>query len=310
MAVDVYHEGERAAQRRAGLPDQGEFSSRAIRSEIPEVARRFLAQQPMVVLGATDPDGRMWATLLTGRPGFLRAEDARTVTVDARPVPGDPLRTRLTVPGSGPVPLGMLAIEPARHRRMRMNGHAVPTVRGLRVALDQVYSNCPKYIQKREPHWAPGAPGEARHSPALTAGQRRLVAGADTFFIATADRDGNADASHRGGAPGFVEVLSPTVLRWPDYTGNAMFNTLGNLEVEPGAGLLFPDWRTGAVLHLTGTARADWDPGHAAGVPGAERLVEFTVAGAVEIPGASPLRWSEPVPSRFNPPTRPSQGAS
>ncbi|MFC5747473.1 pyridoxamine 5'-phosphate oxidase family protein [Actinomadura rugatobispora] len=294
MAVDIYHEGERAARRRAGLLDQGGFS---VRAEIPEVARRFLVQQPMVVLGAADADGRMWATLLTGRPGFLRAEDARTVAVDARPVPGDPLRGPLTAP----VPVGMLAIEPARHRRMRMNGRAVPTADGLRVTLDQVYSNCPKYIQKREPHRAPGTPGEARHSTALTTGQQRLVAGADTFFIATADRDGNADASHRGGAPGFVQVLSPTVLRWPDYTGNAMFNTLGNLEVEPRAGLLFPDWRTGAVLQLTGTARTDWDPGHAAAVPGAERLVEFTVTAAVEIPGASPLRWSDPVPSRFNP---------
>ncbi|MFI0355776.1 pyridoxamine 5'-phosphate oxidase family protein [Actinomadura sp. 9N407] len=294
---NVYHEGERAAQRRAGLFDQGGFSSRAIRAEIPEVARGFLAQQPMVVLGAADQGGRMWATLLTGRPGFLQAEDARTVTIGARPVPGDPLHARL----GGPAQVGMLAIEPARHRRMRMNGRAVPTAHGLRVELDQVYSNCPKYIQKREPARDPAEPGEPRRSLVLSDGQRRSIAGADTFFIATADRDGNADASHRGGAPGFVEVLSPTVLRWPDYVGNAMFNTLGNLEVQPKAGLLFPDWRTGAVLQLTGTARTDWDPERAALVPGAERLVEFTVTGVVETPGASPLRWTEPVPSRFNP---------
>ena len=54
MAIDVYHEGERLAQRRAGLRDQGEFSSRAIRAEAPDVAREFLAQQPMVVVGAAD----------------------------------------------------------------------------------------------------------------------------------------------------------------------------------------------------------------------------------------------------------------
>lgn len=298
MAADVYHEGERAAQRRAGLLDQGAFSARAVRAEIPEVARKFLAQQPMVVLGAADGEGRMWAALLTGRPGFLRADDARTVTVGARTGPDDPLYDRLTEPAR----VGMLAIEPARHRRMRMNGRAVPTESGLRVGLDQVYSNCPKYIQKRRSHWEPATPGPPQRSRALDGDQRRWISGADTFFIATSDREGNADASHRGGNPGFVEVLSPTVLRWPDYAGNAMFNTLGNLEVQPRAGLLFPDWRTGAVLQLTGTARTDWEPAHAAAVPGAERLVEFTVTDVVEIPSAVPLGWSEPSFSRFNPP--------
>jgi predicted pyridoxine 5'-phosphate oxidase superfamily flavin-nucleotide-binding protein len=69
----VGHEGERIARRRAGLLEQGEFSGRAIRAEMPEVAQKFLAQQPLVVLGAADEQGRMWATMLTGRPGFLRA---------------------------------------------------------------------------------------------------------------------------------------------------------------------------------------------------------------------------------------------
>ncbi|GAA4392876.1 pyridoxamine 5'-phosphate oxidase family protein [Actinomadura sp. NPDC048032] len=298
MAADVYHRGERAAQRRAGLLDQGAFSSRAVRAEIPEVARGFLLQQPMLVLGAADDRERMWATLLTGRPGFLHAEDDRTLAIDARPAPGDPLHDRLTEPA----PVGMLAVEPARHRRMRMNGRAVPTARGLRVDLDQVYSNCPKYIQKRQPRWEQATPSAPRRSRALTGDQQRWITGADTFFIATAGPDGHADASHRGGAPGFVHAPSPTVLRWPDYAGNAMFNTLGNLEVRPRAGLLFCDWRTGGVLQLTGTARTDWDPAHAAAVPGAERLVEFTVTDVVETAGASPLRWSDPVPSRFNPP--------
>ncbi|WP_067452560.1 pyridoxamine 5'-phosphate oxidase family protein [Actinomadura macra] len=303
MAADVYHQGERAVRRRAGLDDQGELSASAVRAQIPEVARKFLLQQPMLVVGAADDRDRMWAILLTGRPGFLRAEDDGVLAIDARPGSGDPLHDRL----AGPAPVGMLAIEPARHRRMRMNGRAVPTPHGMRVRLDQVYSNCPKYIQKRESHWVPTTAAQPKRTRALTGDQQQWIAGADTFFIATADRDGNADASHRGGNPGFVQVMSPTVLRWPDYVGNAMFNTLGNLEVRPEAGLLFCDWRTGAVLHLSGTARTDWDHTHTAAVPGAQRLVEFSVTDVIEIVGASPLRWSEPVPSRFNPPVRPAK---
>jgi predicted pyridoxine 5'-phosphate oxidase superfamily flavin-nucleotide-binding protein len=299
VAVDVYHEGERVAQRRAGVLDQGASSARAVRSEIPEVAQKFLLQQPMVVLGAADTAGQIWATLLSGRPGFLHAEDAGTVTIDAQTGPDDPLHDRLTTPAQ----VGMLAIAPSRHRRMRMNGRAVPTSHGLHVKLDQVYSNCPKYIQKREHRWEPDTtPGPPKRSEALTTDQQRWITSADTFFIATSDREGNTDASHRGGNPGFIEVVSQTVLRWPDYVGNAMFNTLGNLEVNPRAGLLLPDWHTGALLHLTGTARTDW--------PTAERLVEFTITDTIEIPTATPLRWTTPTPSRFNPPVHPPENAA
>jgi hypothetical protein len=82
-----------------------------------------------------------------------------------------------------------------------------------------------------------------------------------------------------------------------------MFLTLGNLQLHDAAGLLFPDWRTGTLLHLTGTAKVLWDPAEAARVPGAQRLVEFAVAEVRELAGASPLRWSDPAYSRFNPPT-------
>ncbi|MEE1930092.1 pyridoxamine 5'-phosphate oxidase family protein [Streptomyces sp. TRM 70351] len=312
MTTDVYHPGELAAQTRAGARLQGGHSGRAVRTRMPDAAREFLHRQVMLVLGAADPAGRMWATPLTGREGFVRTEDASTVTVAAAPPPGDPLRERLTEgatpgPGTPPVPVGAIAVEPATRRRMRMNGLAEPTGYGLRLRLEQVYANCPRHIQGREvvrretAAPADGA-GRALRASALTARQRELIAGADTFFVATADADGHADASHRGGLPGFVEVLSPTTLRWPDYAGNAMFNTLGNLEVNPSAGLLFPDWSTGTLLHLTGTARTDWDSGRAAAVPGAERLVEFTVTEVAENPGGSPLRWSAPEPSRHNPP--------
>jgi predicted pyridoxine 5'-phosphate oxidase superfamily flavin-nucleotide-binding protein len=199
----------------------------------------------------------------------------------------------------------MIAVEPATRRRMRMNGKARPVAGGLHVDLDQVFANCPKYIQQRRPTPAPAAHGPTAtpwHGTELTPAQLALVEGADTFFIATADREGNADASHRGGSPGFLQALTPTRLCWPDYVGNAMFATLGNLEADPRAGLLLPDWDTGAVLQLTGSATVDWNPDRAAAVPGAGRIVEFTIDHIVHIDRASSLRWSAPAYSRFNPP--------
>ncbi|MGF1430542.1 pyridoxamine 5'-phosphate oxidase family protein [Kitasatospora sp. LaBMicrA B282] len=306
--------GEELVRRRAGFARPG-YSGPTKHQRIPAVAVEFLAAQPMLVVGAADAAGRIWAGLLTGRPGFLHAarpaadpvDDAPdtpdTVAIEARPLPGDPLATVLAAPGE----IGSIALEPSRRRRMRMNGRTTPTATGLRLTIAQVFSNCPKYIQSRDFAFAePGAPAPAPpdRSTALTTNQQIDISTADTFFIATADRHGRLDASHRGGNPGFVRVLGPDRLVFPDYRGNAMFSTLGNLEENPAAGLLFIDWETGSTLQLTGTARTDWDPARTATVPGAERLVEFTVTQVVELRAAHPLRWTSPDYSRFNPPAR------
>ncbi|GAB2736812.1 pyridoxamine 5'-phosphate oxidase family protein [Kitasatospora kifunensis] len=308
--------GEVAVRRRAGFDRPG-YSGPSRNRRVPPIAVAFLREQPMVVVGAADAAGRLWASLLTGPPGFLQVEpldpgetaDAANaadtgdaVHVAALPAPGDPLAGPLAEPPSRPTAVGMIALQPARRRRMRMNGRSQPTHHGIRVTLDEVFSNCPKYIQSREPHLVTAEPGTALHGRELTARQRELIGRADTFFVTTANRRGDVDTSHRGGNPGFVQPLDAHRLRWPDYLGNAMFGTLGNLAEHPGAGLLFIDWANGDTLQLTGTARTDWDPAHAAEVPGAERLVDFTVTEVVETPGASALRWGAAEYSKFNPP--------
>ncbi|MFD3327487.1 pyridoxamine 5'-phosphate oxidase family protein [Streptomyces sp. NPDC058701] len=310
-----YHPGELLVQDRADLTGEATFSLGAIGETVPAVAADFLAEQPMIIIGATDRAGRVWATQLTGDPGFLRSPDPRTLVIDALPLPGDPLADLLgaadapagTPHAERPVRLGMIAIEPATRRRMRLNGRALPRGGGLHVALDQVIANCPKYLQKREfrilqADEVTAAARTVTSGTALSAAQQRTVREADTFFVATASDRGDADASHRGGNPGFVQVLSPTRLRWPDYVGNAMFLTLGNLTLNPAAGILIPDWSTGSVLHLSGTAHIVWDADERFRVPGAQRLVDFSVTDVREISAASPLRWSDPGYSRFNPP--------
>ena len=59
------------------------------------------------------------------------------------------------------------------------------------------------------------------------------------FFLATADREGRPDCSFKGGPPGFVKVLAPNLIVFPDYDGNGMFKSLGNIELNPQIGLLF-----------------------------------------------------------------------
>ena len=293
----TYHLGELAVQKQMRQAELAQQVERIIRSDIPPTAAAFLAEQPMIVIAAADDAGRMWTSLLVGRPGFARAEDGRTIIVDRVPMPGDPLADALQSPRK----IGLIALQPQRRRRMRVNGTAEPVGKGVRIHTDQVYSNCPKYISRRhiEEVRVGGGPPRARRARALDDRQRLAIAAVDTFFVGSADPDGNADASHRGGNPGFVQVLSPTRLRWPDYRGNSMFMTLGNIHMNPHCALLFVDWRTGTTLQLTGTAEILWN--EATLTPGAQCYIDFTVIEAVQITNVSALRWgpAEPSPSSW-----------
>ena len=288
----TYHSGSRAVQDRVGVRDLADHVGRAIGQGIRPVAAAFLELQPMLVIGAADPDtGAVWAALLTGEPGFVRATGPHRISVRGGLHEGDPLTAALATAGTA---VGTIELDPRTRRRMRLNGRVTPTARGLAIDADQVFSNCPKYLQRRETYErVERAPEAIRHGSELTPSQREFIEAADTFFIASVHGHG-ADASHRGGNPGFVHATSPNELSWRDYPGNSMFLTLGNLSDDPRAGLLFLDWTSGAVLQLTGRARTEFDA-HG------ERTVRFTVEAVAETPGASPLRWTAPEYSPANP---------
>jgi predicted pyridoxine 5'-phosphate oxidase superfamily flavin-nucleotide-binding protein len=283
-----FHDGEREMQRRAGARDDAEAVGRGIATELPRGAFGFLARQRLAVAASLDADGRVWASLLTGPPGFVEPVDRRLLRLAARPVPGDPLAGNLEARPE----LGLLVLDPTTRQRMRFNGRALLRPEGLFLLADQVYGNCPKYIQLRRPDTdAEPAAEPPRRSTGLDARQRSAVASADTFFIGSSHPEGGADASHRGGHPGFVRVLGDDRLVFDDYAGNGMFNTLGNLVANPRAGLLFLDFETGDVLQLTGRARVERD---------FSTVVE--IEEVREARGASPLRYRLVESSPSNPP--------
>ena len=97
------------------------------------------------------------------------------------------------------------------------------------------------------------------------------------FFLATADAEGRPDCSYKGGDPGFVRILAPDRLVFPDYDGNGMFRSLGNVEVNPHVGLLFLGvGPKPARLRVNGAARVLRDDPQMAQWPGAQLLVEVS----------------------------------
>ncbi|MEH6826031.1 MAG: pyridoxamine 5'-phosphate oxidase family protein, partial [Motiliproteus sp.] len=296
-----FHPGEQEIQSRLGVREKMErFGRQVIRNQMPDQHQSFYNQLPFVFVGHADDKGWPWASILHGKPGFLRADTAKQLQLNATPIAGDPLADALKT-GTR---LGLLGIELPTRRRNRLNGKVTHvSATGFQLRVDQSFGNCPQYIQTREVHLdntEPQPPAEIEHLHRFDQQAIDLISRSDTFFVASAltgndDEDNaseGADVSHRGGLPGFVRVDDAQTLTIPDYLGNFHFNTLGNLQQHPRAGLLFIDFKTGDLLTLTGSTEILWNSSETQYFDGAERLWRFHIKRGLRIKHALRLRWS------------------
>jgi predicted pyridoxine 5'-phosphate oxidase superfamily flavin-nucleotide-binding protein len=280
-----YHPGELKLQRRAGVLEQAQAVGRTIGRRIPTGAARFLERQCFAVTSSLEARGRVWAARLTGPAGFVGAVDDQMLRVAVHPGPGNPLADNLAARPE----LGLLVLDPRTRQRMRFNGRGLLSPEGVFLLVEQVYGNCPKYIQRRglEPAPEPAQPGAPRVSEQLSRSQQDWIRQADTFFIASFHP--GAGASTAADSPGSSRAR-PTRLAFADYPGNGMFNTLGNLVAYPRTGLLFVDFAT-ATCSSSRARRV-----------GDDFAVALEIDAVRETPGGSPLRWSFAEYSPANPP--------
>ena len=109
---------------------------------------------------------------------------------------------------------------------------------------------------------------------AFSDGDRAFIEGAMFFFLATSDDRGRPDCSFKGGTAGFVRIVGPDELAFPDYDGNGMFKSLGNISVNPSVGMLFIDMgEKPRRLRVNGEARVSDDDPLMKSFPGAQLLV-------------------------------------
>lgn len=289
-----FHAGERAAQERAGVGDISKWASGFIRDYMPDQHRDFYASLPFLVLSGRDNSGATWVTLVDGPEGFIRSPDPQTLTLDTALQTQDPLSGVFTA-GTD---VGLVGIELSNRRRNRLSGHIGSANGGYVIDIRQTFGNCPQYIHERVWRRVDNQAGPAKHSEMLTPDQIDLITRSETMFIGSGHQHGadapsrGFDASHRGGAPGFVQVKDARHLRIPDYAGNNFFNTIGNLIADPRVGLVFVDFETGSLLHVTGRANIDWHPTDA-NDDDAWRMIDVTVEAVIERPSALSLRWSK-----------------
>lgn len=295
-----FHAGEQSIQIREGKREAIEsFGRRAIRPYMPEQHREFYQHIPFLVVGSVDNDGDPWASLLTGKKGFISSNSPTHLGLNGTPFDGDPLALALQRVDA---PLGLLGIELSTRRRNRVNTHVVSFSKGLtHLAVDQSFGNCPQYIQTRDIHFhrKPDVKAENQQNIEFTSFDNKglaLIESADTFFVSsyiTAElqpKIEGVDVSHRGGMPGFVKVENNT-LTIPDFAGNYHFNTLGNFLMNPKAGLIFPDFESGDLLMLTGSVEILWeDHPEVSSFQGAQRAWRFTLKKGIWLNNALPFK--------------------
>jgi len=305
MNSTPFHRAEQEVQARLGVKESvAAWAREGIRPFMPDQHREFFEQLPFVVAAARDSRGRPWATILAGGAGFIESVSRTQLKITRQPLASDALSQSFEVGAN----IGLLGIELDSRRRNRVNG--------IISALDdeafvfetsQSFGNCAQYITQRT--WITNnrettSANEVR-STKLDSKLSSWITKSDTFFIASGyDQDApgseqnGMDASHRGGSQGFVEVVSPTSLLFPDYSGNNFFNTIGNLVADPRVGLLFVDFEQGHLLQITGATSIDWDSSEVRKRPGAQRLIHVEIDEIVCINDALPIRWTEPLGSR------------
>lgn len=283
-----FHKGELAVQAKAGVASMAERIGGSIKPSIHPVARNFLKELPFVIAASTDKEGNVWASVIRGPRGFMEVPDYNSVRISSAAA-DEGLIENIRETGR----VGLLGIEFETRLRMRLNGRAILRGEWIEIEADEVFSNCQKYIQARNSNDSFSAPGPGRpvETDKLTEDQLAIIESADTFFIASYNEERGADASHRGGRPGFVKAGSDGTIVIPDYSGNNMFQTLGNIESNGKAGLLFIDFGSGTALQLTGRAEILWDEADFADLPGAQRAVKFNVEKIRETVGAFPAGW-------------------
>jgi len=111
---------------------------------------------------------------------------------------------------------------------------------------------------------------------AFTAEDRAFISSRPMMFVATADAQGHPDCSYKGGLPGFVRVIDERTLAFPDYDGNGMYRSWGNVLVNPAVGLLFLDFESPKRLRVNGSATISADDPLRQEFPGAVFIVRVT----------------------------------
>lgn len=268
MPGSIYHNGEIHIQQQTGEREMAIRNAGMLDGNIPGGAAGFIQNQKFFFAASKDTEGRVWASVLSGRSGFVKLKEEQQVNINPALLTSE--KTDVFWENiKSDAGIGLLFIELTTRRRLRVNGILTKDGDQWGIRIEQAYYNCPRYIQRRE------LVEDSEESPSVPHELKEWIRSMDTFFVASSNDSNDLDVSHRGGNPGFIEWINENTLRIPDYSGNSMFNTLGNFYANPSAGLLFVDFSNGDTVQMTGRA-----------------VVHFNESGDDEMTGETNRFWT------------------
>lgn len=288
---------------------------------------------PLLALGTLDKEGRPWTTIIGGEPTCMRLMGRSIIIVNSLvDLKYDPvleiIREAQGQDGENGIIIGGLPIDLASRNRVKLSGRLISGRPGLEInrlndhdgfgeaqlviKVESSLGNCPKYLNKKKIIPALPKPVMISDSPPLPDTAVRLLAKADMFFISSStsnDQKRSIGTNHRGGPPGFVRILyndasNGTALVFPEYSGNRLYQTLGNLHLYPRAGLCFPDFDTQDILYVTGITEIVAGKEAASLLPRSNLVVKLTVTAARFVHGSLPFRGLQDELSPYNPSVR------
>jgi ferredoxin-NADP reductase len=324
-----WHAGEKEMHRLTRVPEHDNPTVYGLYAQ----AAQMIRTAPLLAIGTLDDQGRPWTTLLGGEKGFAQPLGGPMIGVRADvDTIYDPVM-EILVPksrraedvvrydGEGQIMAG-LAIDLNARRRLKLAGRMVAgalssydtdlkeEARGIGelqmgVKIEQSMPNCPKYLNKKTIMPAPSRPQLVSEGIQLPMEALKLLNKADLFFISSTDDGKDMDTNHRGGPAGFVRVLSNRMdgaeIVYPEYSGNRLYQTLGNLKVTPLAGIVVPDFDTGDVLYATGTTEVLIGKAAADILPHSNLAVKLKVTAARFVKEGLTFRGLPDAMSPYNP---------
>ncbi|KAG9944023.1 putative oxidoreductase, partial [Aureobasidium melanogenum] len=326
-----FHEGERMMQKKLRVP---EMDNPTIPMLSPQ-ASGMLQRAPLLAFGTLDSEGRPWTTVWGGRKGFsqplgnsmigIRTSVASILdpvveTLVGRDAKGEIVNEE----GEGRL-LSGLAIDLDTRKRVKLAGRMIAGTLGgtngandtddhgqqgilqLVARIDESLGNCPKYLNRRE--ISPAIPNPELISDSVPLERRavELINKGDLMFLSTSS-GWSMDTNHRGGPPGFVRCLSQeggcTQFVYPEYSGNRLYQSLGNMNLNPKAGFCFPDFDTGTCLFITGRTEILFGREAAEVMPRSNLAVRVTITAARLVASVLPFRGNTGEFSPYNPVVR------
>lgn len=258
-----YSDGELYVQEKVDVVQQASRVSRMVQYAADGFAQSFIRSQLFCFVSSKDQNGSVWTSMLAGKQvGFGEFKSPNQLFFgrdNYHLFKDDILYSNIADNPS----VGLLFIDLATRRRHRLNGRFYKEDNGLRLEIEQSFPNCPKFIQLRildRSHLEPGKnPKIEKGTGNVPDHLKAIIANADTFYVGSSGKNGTLDTSHRGGNSGFVKFVKENVLKIPDYFGNNMFITMGNMHEYPKTGLLFIDDESRSILQLQGEAELTFD---------------------------------------------------